>query len=126
AAAERYGIGHTTRNGNGPLQVQLPEGVSGVNATLVDRAYGVIHRTRLQEGAWFSERDANRLAPAIIVSSDLWDRLGAPDLRTHPTLDIVTSERTIVAVVTGVTSSSPDGQGMDLSAFVLNDDYLEF
>src|SRR5690606_23822904 len=62
-AAERYGISHTTRNGNGPLQVQLPDGVYGVNATLVDRAYGVIHRTRLQHGAWFTERDVNRLAP---------------------------------------------------------------
>jgi putative ABC transport system permease protein len=124
--AERYGIGHTTRNGNGPLQVQLPDGVYGINATLVDRAYGVIHRTQLQDGAWFTEQDERRLAPAIIVSSDLWARLGSPDLRTHPTLELVTAERTVVTVVVGITPSHPEAQGMDLSTFLLNDDYLAF
>jgi putative ABC transport system permease protein len=124
--AERYGIGHTTRNGNGPLQVQLPDGVYGINATLVDRAYGVIHRTQLQDGAWFTEQDERRLAPAIIVSSDLWARLGSPDLRTHPTLELVTAERTVVTVVVGITPSHPEAQGMDLSTFLLNDDYLGF
>jgi putative ABC transport system permease protein len=125
-AAERYGIGYTTRNGNGPLQAQLPDGVYGINAQLVDRAYGVIHRTRLQEGEWFTERDVDRLAPPIIISSDLWTRLGSPDLRSNPTIGLVAAERTIVSVVTGVFSSSPDAQGMDLSAYLLNDDYLEF
>ncbi len=126
ATADRYGISHVTRNGNGPLQLQLPDGVYGVGAILVDRAYGVIHRTPLQEGAWFTERDENRLAPPIIISSDLWARLGSPDLRTHPTVDIVTSEHTVVAVVTAITPSSPESQGMDLSVFLLNDDYLAF
>jgi putative ABC transport system permease protein len=124
--AARYGIGHTTRNGNGPLQAQLPDGVYGISATLVDRAYGVIHRTQLQDGAWFTEQDERRLAPPIIISSDIWVRLGSPDLRTHPTLDLVTADRTVVTVVVGVTPSHPESQGMDLSTILLNDDYLAF
>jgi putative ABC transport system permease protein len=124
--AERYGIEHTTRNGSGPLQAQLPDGVYGINGMLVDRAYGVIHRTELQDGAWFTEQDERRLAPPIIISNDLWVRLGSPPLSTHPTLKLVTSERTVVTVVVGITASPPEMQGMDLTTYLLNDDYLAF
>jgi len=126
AAAARYGVTHTTRNGNGMLRVQLPDGVVDVSSSFVDVAYGAIHRTSLVEGAWFTDYDVERLAPAIIVSSDLWNRIGAPDLRTHPTVEIVAAERNVTAVVTGVTASSPASDGQDLSGFMLNDAYLAF
>lgn len=126
SVADRYGITYTSRNGGGSLDVQLPDGVSSLNAQLIDRAYGIIHRTPLQEGEWFTPYDQNRLAPPIIISSDVWNRLGAPALTTHPTVQILADGRTVTAVVTGVTSSYPDSQGMDLSAFLLNDDYFDF
>src|SRR5690606_12245793 len=91
--------------------------------TLVDQPYAAIHRLRLMEGAWFTERDAARLAPAIIITSDLWQLIGSPDLRTHPTLELVTPERSVTAVVTGITESPSGSAGQDLSSFMLLDSF---
>ena len=51
-----------------------------------DPAYPIIHRAKLQEGRWFSAGDAELLAPPIVVSAPLWEKLGSPPLDTHPTL----------------------------------------
>ncbi|WP_262406001.1 ABC transporter permease [Protaetiibacter sp. SSC-01] len=122
--AERYDIRYWSRMSGDSVQVQLADGVYFVSVQVVDQPYAAIHRTRLMEGGWFTERDAARLAPAIIVSSDLWNRIGAPDLRTHPTLEIVTAERNVVAVVTGVFESPPGTEGGDLSSFMLTGPFM--
>lgn len=122
-AAERYEVHYVSRSTNDVLNVQLADGVHGVSATLVDQPYAAIHRLRLMEGAWFTERDAARLAPAIIITSDLWQLIGSPDLRTHPTLELVTPERSVTAVVTGITESPSGSAGQDLSSFMLLDSF---
>jgi len=117
--AERYDIRYWSRATGDAVQVQLPDGAYYVPISVVDQPYAAIHRLRLMHGQWFTERDAARLAPAVIISSDLWARLGSPDLRTHPTLELITPERNVTAVVTGIVESSPDAGGSDLTGFML-------
>ena len=120
-AAARYDIRYFSRMTQDSMQVQLADGVYLVTVSAVDQPYAAIHRLQMMDGAWFTAADAARLAPAVIISSDLWQRIGAPDLRTHPTLEIVTRERSVTAVVTGITESSPDSGGMDLTSYMLRD-----
>ena len=122
AAAQRYQVDYTTRVSWGTLNVQFSDGVMPLNAQGVDAAYGPMHRVELEAGSWLREADANRLAPAIVVSAEVWQRLGSPDLRTHPTLDVLTSEGTVVVVIVGVTpAQSPDGSY--LASWLLYDDF---
>lgn len=118
-AAARYDIRYFSRMTQDAIQVQLPDGVYMVSVTAVDQPYAAIHRLQVMDGGWFTERDAARLAPAVIITSDLWNHLGAPELRTHPTLEIVTAERNVTAVITGITESPPGTQGGDFGAFML-------
>ncbi len=123
--ADRYGIDYIARNGGGQeLSAQLPDGVSYLSAQVVDRAYGVMHRTPIEQGEWFSDYDENRLAPAIIVSEDLWVRLGAADLRTHPTITLLGANGSVTAVIVAIISSPPEAMGQDTSVILLADDYL--
>lgn len=121
-ATERYGITYTSRVANGAVSVQFPDGVSAVYLQGIDVDYPVMHRLALEGGAWFTDRDTQRLAPAIVISEEVWMRLGSPDLRLDPTLDVVlpTGPRTVIIV--GVTpATSPDGT--NLTGFLLNDDF---
>lgn len=122
-ASERYDIHYVSRSVGDQILVQLAEGVTGVSVNAIDQPYAAIHRLRLMAGSWFTDQDADRLAPAMVISSDLWQRIGAPALETHPTLDIVTPERSVTAVVIGLTESPPGTMGQDLSGFVLRDAY---
>src|SRR5690606_28934583 len=89
-AMERYGVTHVNRTMFGGFSVQFPDGVLGIQVLGVDQPYGVMHRISLERGAWFAERDALRLAPAVVVSEEVWERLGSPDLRVDQTMGIVT------------------------------------
>ena len=119
----RYEIGYTSRNGYGELSAQLPDGVSYLSVNLVDRAYGTMHRVPLEAGDWFSAYDENRLAPAVIISEDLWVRIGRADLRTHPTMLLLGEGGPTTAVVVGVTASPPETMGQDTTVILLADDY---
>ena len=59
-----------------------------VQSRLVDPAFGTIHRVAMDAGRWFVPGDAELLAPAIVISYPLWERIGSPSLITHPTLRI--------------------------------------
>ena len=124
-AAARYGIHYFSRSTGDNIQVQLADGVYAISVQIVDQPYAAIHRLRLMDGAWFTDQDEARLAPAIIISSDLWRHIGSPDLRTHPTIEVVTPERNVVAVVTGVIESPPGTEGRDLSGFMLTEPFTE-
>ena len=100
-ALERYQIDYASRVVNTSQMVQFADGAVPVQTLGVDPPYGTMHRITLEEGAWFTDADTTRLAPALLVNSIFWDRLGRPDLRTHPTTTLV-GERTTTAVVTGV------------------------
>lgn len=124
SAMDRYGIEYWGRVNWGGVQVQFPDGVAGISLQGVDQPYGAMHRVGLEHGDWFTERDTQRLAPAIVISEEVWWRLGSPDLRRDPSLDIVLPTGPVTAVVVGVTPATSDG--MNLQAFMLNDDYAAF
>lgn len=90
ATLDRFDISYATRVVNDYAPVQFPDGVSDTSMLFVDQPYATLHRTRLMEGSWFGIGDRERLAPAVVVNEAFWERLGSPDLRTHPT---VTSSR---------------------------------
>jgi putative ABC transport system permease protein len=121
-AMERYGVTYVNRTNYGGISVQFPDGVMGISVMGVDQPYGVMHRIALEQGSWFTDRDALRLAPAIVVSEEVWQRLGSPDLRLDPRIGIVTPTGTVDAIIVGITpAQSLDGSF--LQAFLLNDDY---
>ena len=100
-ALERYQIDYASRVVNASQTVQFADGAVPVQTLGIDPPYGTMHRITLEEGTWFTEADTARLAPALLVNSIFYDRLGRPDLRTHPTTTLI-GERTTTAVVTGV------------------------
>lgn len=98
-----------------PLSVQFADGVSMVDsAQAVDVDYGIMHRVALGEGRWFTDADVSLLAPAMIVNHAFWERLGSPDLRTHPTATVVTSEGPVTAVIVGVTPAPAWDEGLQV------------
>lgn len=85
---ERYGFSHTSRSGNIQIPVQLFDGITPVPTRVVDVAFGSIHRVVMEAGRWFTDADAELMAPAIVISQPLWERFGSPSLETHPTLTL--------------------------------------
>lgn len=106
AVAERYEIGYSTRHGYATQRVQFSDGVGDVEARLVDEAYAVIHRVPMLHGDWLRAEDARRLAPAIVVNQFFYERIGSPDLRTHPTVEMLGMTNAI-GVIVGVVESPP-------------------
>ena len=105
---DRYGIRYWSRNEQGSVTLQTPQGAVLGNVNAVDPPYGTMHRVRLAEGSWFTERDARRLAPAVIVDSVTWKSLGSPDLRTDPAITLLGTTPT-TAVIVGVTPGGYEG-----------------
>lgn len=103
---ERYSIDYASRSTSGGARVQFADGVVDVGVQAVDQPYAEMHRLKIANGAWFTERDSLRLAPALVVNEAFWQRLGSPDLRTHPVVSLLGSERDTTGVVIGVTPSS--------------------
>ncbi|WP_127793148.1 ABC transporter permease [Agromyces sp. LHK192] len=101
---DRHDVTFASRTGSGMLDVQFADGVAPVGITAVEPDYGQMFRIRLLEGTWFVDRDARRLAPALIVNEAFWDRLGRPPLETHPTAALV-GDQPATGVVIGVTPS---------------------
>jgi putative ABC transport system permease protein len=122
---ERYGVTYVNRTTWGGLRVQFPDGVLDVSALGVDQPYGVMHRVAMEQGSWFTERDTLRLAPAAVVSEEVWERLGSPDLRVDPTIGIVTPTGTVSAIIIGITPKQ-SLDGTFLQVHMLNDDYERF
>jgi putative ABC transport system permease protein len=78
-----------------------------------------MHRIQLTDGAWFTDRDEDRLAPAVVVNRMLLERLGSPELGSHPTIKLV-GDTEVTAVITGVVPS-PEWDAPRL--FILNSAY---
>lgn len=101
----RYKIEYASRVVNASHTVQFADGAVPVNVLAVDQQYGTMHRVTLSEGTWFTEGDVLRLAPAVLVNSVFYDRIGRPDLADHPTATLVGAHNT-TAVITGVYPSA--------------------
>jgi putative ABC transport system permease protein len=117
---ERYGITYSSSVTWSSGQVQYADGVDTVQLTVVDPSYGPMHRVQLASGTWFTARDELRLTPSLIVSHDVWVRLGSPDLATHPTVTML-GRQTTTAVVLGVLP--PDPFGPTFQAYILTPGY---
>lgn len=102
---DRYDIRYHSRNAYTSLRIQFPDGVRDVQAQVVDPAFGVMHRIRVAEGEWFTDADADRLAPAVIVNETFWQLIGSPPLSSHPTV-MLPGVQSTTAVITGVTPAA--------------------
>lgn len=98
---ERYDISHSTRVIRTQQTVQFADGALPIDITGVDEPYGTMHRVQLDDGQWFTASDGERLAPAILVNTVFYDRMGRPDLASHPTARLLGQQDT-TAVITGV------------------------
>jgi putative ABC transport system permease protein len=106
STAERYSIDYVTRVAYTNLRVQFVDGVQDVQTQAVDVPYATMHRLTIDNGAWFTDVDEQRLAPALIVNENFWQKLGSPDLRTHPVVDLL-GDGTTTAVITGILPVQP-------------------
>jgi putative ABC transport system permease protein len=100
-ALERYHITYSSRVTTTQQTVQFVDGAVPVQVQGVDPDYGVMHRVQLSAGRWFTDDDAERLAPAVLVNAVFYDRIGRPNLASHPTVTLVGQQNT-TAVITGV------------------------
>jgi putative ABC transport system permease protein len=105
---KRYGIKYASAHGDGPMDAQFVDGAESVDVGLVDAAYAQMHVVSLSQGRWLNAADANRLAPVAVVNEAVYERLGLPDLTTHPVIHLLGSPHT-VAVVVGVVRGQSDG-----------------
>ncbi|HZU94275.1 MAG TPA: ABC transporter permease [Microbacterium sp.] len=88
--SERFGFSHVSRTVQGlTLPVQLSEGVMDLPTRAFDPAFAAIHREKLLEGRWLRADDVLALAPAIVISEPLWDRIGRVPLTQHPVLTVL-------------------------------------
>lgn len=87
--SERFGFSHTARIVQGvQLKAGLPEGITDVNARMLDPLYSQIHREQLLEGRWFLDSDSEAMAPPVVISEALWDRIGRMPIAQHPTIQL--------------------------------------
>lgn len=101
-ATERYRIDYASTVIYATQRVQFVDGALDVETRLVDVPYGAMHRVPIMAGRWLDASDAQRLAPAVVINEFIWDKLGRPDLATHPTLPLLTGSGEVTGVVVGV------------------------
>ncbi|QIS39531.1 ABC transporter permease [Clavibacter capsici] len=116
--ADRYGITWSTVIGSAPLPVELPGGTVEVYGTVVDPDYGQMRRVDVTEGRWFDDRDADLLAPTLVVNRAFLDRLGAPDVASHPTVTLQGEQGDRTGVIVGAVPDLYSGE--EPSMYVLS------
>lgn len=99
--SDRYAITYSGMVRNEQVTGQLPYGALGIDTRVVEPDFGVMHRIELAQGSWFTDRDAQRLQPAVIVNDYVWQQLGRPALETHPTITLF-GDRQTDALIIGV------------------------
>ncbi|MBF4625168.1 ABC transporter permease [Clavibacter sp. VKM Ac-2872] len=99
--ADRYGITWSTIIGSTTVPVDFARGRVQVQTVVVDRDYGEMRRVDMTDGRWFVERDADRLAPALVVNPAFLAELGSPDIAAHPSAVLHGERSDLVGVVVG-------------------------
>jgi putative ABC transport system permease protein len=115
---DRYAIDYASRLTWGQVTTELPGGAELLSGQFVDPDYGIIHRTSVLHGRWFTDDDAERLAPTLVVNEAFLEAVGASDVTGHPTV-VLHGDQPVTAEVVGVTANSWPGEGP--SFFVLQD-----
>ncbi|MGI8628088.1 MAG: ABC transporter permease [Geodermatophilaceae bacterium] len=113
---ERYDIRWSSLVLDLEIVANFPGASERVPVRSVDPAYGTMHRVLLQEGRWFSPRDAERFTPALVVSPSFLARLGGFDPSRPPTVRLG-GESPVMATVVGVLADDDYGAPF---AYVLN------
>lgn len=116
----RYDVNHAGRVVYGQNVAQFVDGAVTVQVTAVDQPYADMHRLQIDHGSWFVEGDEQRLAPAIVVNDAFWNRLGAPDLASNPTV-LLLGEVPTTAVIVGVQRAQ--AWEAEPTMFMLNEAY---
>jgi putative ABC transport system permease protein len=120
---KRYGIKYATAHGDGPMDAQFADGAVSIDVSLADPAYAVMHVVSLSHGRWLDAADASLLAPAVVVNEAVYEKLGSPDLATHPVVHLLGSPHTVAVVVGVVRGAAEDGY---LQMYMLPSAYERF
>lgn len=97
---ERYAIGYSSMLRDAPAPVRFPDGTREVYTTGVEADWATMHRFEVTSGRWFTDADADRLAPALVVNQAFLDALGGVTVAEHPTVTIG-GDNPVVATVVG-------------------------
>ncbi len=114
---DRYDIGWSSLVVEQRIVANFPGQSEYVQARAVDAAYGTMHRLLLEQGRWFTPSDAQRYAPALVVSPTFLARLGGFDPSSPPTVRLG-GESPVMATVIGVLAADDYGAPF---AYLLND-----
>ncbi len=115
---DRYDIAYSSRELFTQLTFRFPTGAMPVQVQAVDVAYGAMRRVQPVQGAWFSDADVDRLAPALVVNEAFLAQLGVGDLAGHPTV-VLGGENPVRTTVIGVVADRFREEGP--MAFLLYD-----
>jgi putative ABC transport system permease protein len=115
---ERYGVEYSSMLREAPAPVRFPEGTREVYTTGVEADWATMHRFEVTSGRWFTDADADRLAPALVVNQAFLDALGGTSVAEHPTVTIG-GDNPVVATVVG--AFPDDWPGAEPQAYVLVD-----
>lgn len=77
---DRLGIEQRSRYTNLSLRYQSTSGARTAQVMAVDPAYADMYRIRPEQGRWFADSDAHRLAPAVVVNGGMWEQMGRPEV----------------------------------------------
>ncbi|MFD6447311.1 ABC transporter permease [Promicromonospora sp. NPDC060204] len=102
AVTERHKISYHSVRATADLAVRGGDAGTYVDWSAVDVDSGIITRQDLEAGRWFTESDAERLAPVLVVNQAFLDAYadGAP-VTTHPKV-VLDGESPVAATVIGV------------------------
>lgn len=102
---ERYKIEYSTRELYLQTTFRFPTGAMMVDTQVVDPDYGVIRRMQPIEGRWFTDADADRYAPALVVNEAFMAQLGVTDLTDNPTV-MLGGDHPVRCTIIGVRADS--------------------
>lgn len=105
---DRYDIRWSSLVLNQEIVAQFPAQSERIEARAVDPEYGTMHRLLLAQGRWFTPEDADRYAPALVVSESFMARLGGFDPTTPPTVRLGGASP-VLATVIGVVAQDDYG-----------------
>jgi putative ABC transport system permease protein len=99
--ADRHQISYYSVRATADLQVRGAQAGSYVDWSAVDVDSGTITRQDMEDGRWFTDSDAERLAPVLVVNQAFLDAYvdGAP-ASAHPSV-VIEGETPVAATVIG-------------------------